>query len=215
MPQPGRVKTRLAATIGSEHAVALYQCFVQDILTTLHLEPTWDLLIFYAPAEAEPVRWLGDQYHYVAQQGQDLGERMAHGFRYTFGLGYRNALILGSDSPDLPWTHLQQAKQALTAEQIVIGPSQDGGYYTLGFTHRNFTPAVFANIPWSTAAVFAETWDRLAAQSCPVLVLPPWFDIDTLADLRQFYHRVQRAPNLTHSQTCRYLDQCPHVLTGA
>ncbi len=215
MPQPGRVKTRLAATIGSEHAVALYQCFVQDVLATLHLEPTWDLLIFYAPAEAAPVPWLGEQYRYVAQQGQDLGERMAHGFRHAFSLGYASALILGSDSPDLPWAYVQQACQALANEQVVIGPSQDGGYYTLGFTRHNFEPTVFAHMPWSTATVFTQTCDRLAAQSGSVLVLPTWFDIDTLADLRQFYHRAQKILEPVPSHTLEYLRQHPDVLAAA
>jgi uncharacterized protein len=202
-PYPGQVKTRLGQSIGSEAAAQLYRCFTEDVLETVDGLGV-SSVIFFAPASDEPVLkgWLGERC-YRAQQGSHLGERMADAFQQCFGLGFEQVLILGSDCPDLPEDYLTAALEALRQNRAVIGPSLDGGYYTLGFTPSTFCPAVFGPLPWSTDQVFALTVKLLEQQSCPVEVLPPWSDIDTLADLRQFYLRQQHRS--TSSRTLSYL----------
>ncbi|WP_299407796.1 TIGR04282 family arsenosugar biosynthesis glycosyltransferase [Acaryochloris sp. IP29b_bin.148] len=203
-PIPGTVKSRLGRVIGFAEAAALYRCFARDLLFTTQTLGL-DQLIFFAPADAQPSvsDWLGADHQYFPQVGKDLGERMANAFTTSFQLGYRGALITGSDSPDLPLPYLEEGIQALQQQQIVIGSSDDGGYYTLGFTPENFTPAVFEGIPWSTETVFTQTLQLLPSQS--VYQLPPWYDIDTVEDLRQFHQRFQHAQGPRESMA--YLQQ--------
>lgn len=210
-PIPGTVKSRLGRRIGFEAAAALYRCFARDLLLTTQ-QLGIDQLIFYAPAEAETaVRdWLGSEYTYLSQQGDDLGERMAHAFTTCFERGYGGALITGSDSPDLPLSYLQNGLNALKRQHIVIGPSNDGGYYTLGFTPETFTPDVFSDMPWSTETVFEQTLQRL--QPRPVHQLPTWYDVDTLEDLRHFHQRLSPAGVQTESMAFlqQHLDLLGH-----
>lgn len=205
-PIPGTVKSRLGKAIGFEAAAALYQCFAKDLLLTIQ-KLGLDRLIFFAPPEAETFvrQWLGEHHHYFAQRGDDLGERMAHAFTTSFELGYTGALLTGSDSPDLPLSYLEKGLLALSQQQIVLGPSEDGGYYTLGFTPENFTPRVFNNMPWSTPTVYEQTLQILHTQPYPVCQLPTWYDVDTLEDLRHLDQRLRKSPHLTESMV--YLQQ--------
>lgn len=204
-PYPGQVKTRLGQSVGDRQAAQLYRCFTEDVLDTVEsLEA--DCLICFAPAaEVSFLKaWLGNHRSYLAQSGIDLGERMATAFRHSFRVGYEQVLIVGSDSPDLPRTYLTQAFDALQQEQAVIGPSEDGGYYTLGFTPSNFCPEVFGPLPWSTPQVYPQTLSILKNAGASVHILPPWPDIDTLEDLRQYFLRHQ-AQDINQIQTSRSL----------
>ncbi|NJK40371.1 MAG: glycosyltransferase [Acaryochloridaceae cyanobacterium SU_2_1] len=213
-PIPGQVKTRLARSIGLMAATALYQCFTQDILLITQTLSV-DQLIFYAPAtDSKGVEaWLGPQYVYHPQQGQDLGARMAHAFTHCFELGYSGVLIIGSDSPDLPAAYLEEGLRALSDQQVVVGASEDGGYYTLGFTAENFTPQVFEGIAWSTSRVYQQTLHELKEQQRSIHALPPWYDVDTLTDLRQLYQRLRKAGTL--SASLLYLQHHEHQLFGS
>ena len=211
LPRPGTVKTRLGKTIGDDAATQLYDCFVQDLRVTLRqlgITP----LIFFAPADQGLAveQWLGSGQPYYPQAGDDLGERMALAFEHGFQRGYKRLLIVGSDSPDLPLNYLQDALQALAHHQMVIGPSQDGGYYALGFTQTNYVPQVFTDIPWSTSTVFAETLQILQQSPHPIYQLPGWYDVDTVEDLWQLYQRNQGCQ--PRSLSMQYLDQHQHDL---
>jgi uncharacterized protein len=210
-PHPGQVKTRLAKSIGDRQAAQLYRCFTEDVLATVE-SLGLGTLIFFAPATEEACLkdWLGEHHRYIPQQGTHLGDRMAAAFHHSFSLGYERVLILGSDSPDLPRAFLVEALEALQ-QRAVIGPSEDGGYYTLGFTPSTFCPAVFGPLPWSTPQVYPQTLEILKQQSCPVHVLPAWTDIDTLDDLRQFYNRHQGKSVFNRSLT--YIQEHADVLS--
>ena len=200
-PHPGQVKTRLAKSVGNRQAAQLYRCFTEDVLDIIE-SLGLDNLVFFTPAAEEAMlkAWLGEHRSYIPQQGTHLGERMAAAFLHSFSLGYERALIVGSDSPDLPSAFLREALEALP-QQAVIGPSEDGGYYTLGFALSTFCPAVFGALPWSTPQVYAQTLEILNQSCCPAHILPTWTDIDTLDDLRQFYRRHRDKSNFNRSLT--------------
>jgi uncharacterized protein len=211
-PHPGQVKTRLAKSIGDRQATQLYRCFTEDVLNIVE-SLALDSLIFFTPVEDEAFlkTWLGDR-HYIPQQGTHLGDRMAAAFRHSFSLGYQRVLILGSDSPDLPRAFLVEALEALQ-QQAVIGPSEDGGYYTLGFTPSTFCPAVFGPLPWSTPQVYPQTLAIFKQYSCSIHILPVWTDIDTLDDLHQFYNRYQSRSTFNRSLT--YLQEHADVFSSS
>lgn len=190
---PGQVKTRLAQAIGFEASCELYRRFGLDLfrrIQTLNLP----ILVFYSPPEAEAdiAAWLGAVQCWPQATG-DLGLRMRLAFEKGFELGYKSLLIVGSDSPDIPFSIFRSAFKRLDAGQCVIGPSDDGGYYMLGFTEKTFEPSVFSGVEWSTDSVFSTTLEKLQWCGCAVEILPEWHDVDTLDDLKLFCQRNHAA----------------------
>jgi len=96
-------------------------------------------------------------------------------------MGHPQALALNSDGPTLPATYLQQAMEQLNRAEVVLGPSQDGGYYLIGLKRPQ--PGLFVDIEWSSERVTAQTLARAEAMGLRVALLPPWYDVDTAADL--------------------------------
>ena len=182
----------------------VYRRFGNDWITRLQ-QLDLPLLIFYAPQEAKVSiqTWLGQEHQYFAQQGEDLGARMTHAFETGFDLGFDELMIFGSDSPDLPLDIIRQGLTAIRQGQVAIGPSNDGGYYTIGLQKTQWFSGLFQNIEWSTETVYPKTLDILNERDLPVLSLPQWDDVDTLIDLRAFYDRIVQHQDLP--QTLNYL----------
>ncbi|MBU1078035.1 MAG: TIGR04282 family arsenosugar biosynthesis glycosyltransferase [Spirochaetes bacterium] len=206
--EPGRVKTRLGSRIGLKRASELYRCFVMDILSLLR-SLNKDVLIFYVPdTSLEKVRgWLGTKMRYFPQkEGADLGERMAVSLESAFKLGYEKSIIIGGDLPDLSSDIILQAFKDLNDHQSVIGPSDDGGYYLIGFNKKDYLNKVFQGIRWSTPEVFKMTMRIFNKEKYSVSLLQKWHDIDTLEDLRNLYNN-NRNKDRNGSYTMKYLDQ--------
>lgn len=212
-PQLGRVKSRLAASIGEWHATQVYRQFGHDLMTMLRSLPAV-LRIYYSPTTELTLvqEWLGQEHTYYPQVGVDLGDRMAHAFQQTFATGFQQVLIVGSDSPDLPMAYLMQGLEQLQQPQVVIGPARDGGYYTLGFTQTTFLPEVFQNMTWSTSTVLATTLQTLQRHQRQVVQLPIWYDVDTLTELLYLYQQADAAAPQTY--TLQYLQQHQHEIFG-
>jgi rSAM/selenodomain-associated transferase 1 len=190
VPGAGPVKSRLHGVLTPERATELYRCFLLDRLDALAALPGIARVVAFTPPEAgETMAGLVPAgFRLVAQHGADLGTRL---IRLLGGLledGHPVALAMDSDSPTLPMAYVTQAAQLLEAGRadVVVGPSDDGGYYLIGV--RQLRPALFEGIPWSTAEVRATTLARARALDLSVRLLPPWFDVDTEADL----HRLRR-----------------------
>lgn len=186
-PERGRVKTRLARSLGDEAVLTLYRGFVEDLLETLR-QGRQQVVLCCTPSSARAAvqAWIGPVDRIYPQTGDDLGDRMADAFHRAFGEGYRRVLLVGTDLPDLPTAVFQEAFAALARQPAVIGPTLDGGYYLIGFRPETFLPAVFEQIPWSTPAVLAETLAVFGRHGLKVHHLPVWRDIDDLADLNAF-----------------------------
>ena len=184
-PKKGKVKTRLASAVGGEMAVRLYKRFLLEMLFTLN-RGTFLFYLCYYPADAlEDLRnWLGEEYLYMTQQGEDLGERMKNGFMEALAMNFKRVVLIGSDIPDLPLEFIEEAFTSLKETDVVIGPSLDGGYYLIGFKDKKFSPQAFKGIPWSTERVFEETMKILKHEGLTVHTLQPRRDIDTVEDLR-------------------------------
>ena len=190
-PEKGKVKSRLATVIGDDSAVSLYKNLVAQMLSTLK-EGTFPLYICFFPKNAQkPVKnWLGREYHYIPQNGKDLGERMRNGFINGFAMGYKRVVLIGSDIPDLPMKYIEEAFKSLKEMDAVIGPAFDGGYYLIGFNLSTFSPQVFEGITWGTENVFEETMRKLKRFRRTVHTLPYHRDIDTAEDLKRLKGRL-------------------------
>jgi rSAM/selenodomain-associated transferase 1 len=204
-PKPGDVKTRLAESIGDEHAARIYRSFVLDTISMLQsIGISFELCCW--PDDYGMQDIFGAALKYRCQRGRDLSERLINAFRDVFTEGVRHVIAISSDNPDLPADAITRAFEHLAFYDAVLGPTLDGGYYLAGFSNKSFTQQAFRNIQWSTPQVLAQTRARLNESGRTVSLLPPWQDIDTADDLRDFISRSRRESNA--KQTLRYISQC-------
>jgi hypothetical protein len=206
-PEKGKVKSRLSRSMGEDTVLHLYECFVLDVMEMLKAGGI-PFRICFTPAEKRQAitAWLGKGQTYLPQEGVDLGERMANAFQQTFSEGITEALIIGSDLPDLPHALLEEAFRSLHAHDAVIGPAVDGGYYLIGFRRETFLPEVFRGRTWSTNTVLPETMELFKRSAYRVHQLPEWRDVDALEDLRALLLRNTQTDFRT-SGTMTYLIQ--------
>lgn len=178
-PQPGKVKTRLARTVGDDEALRIYRILLEKtrLAASNVAASRW---VLYSDFMDEQDQWPAADFHKMVQQPGDLGERMAQAFQAAFAAGARQVAIIGSDCPDLTGGVLEQAFTALDTADNVIGPVPDGGYYLLGM--RIFDPSLFSNIEWSTQTVRSITLTRIAAAGKTCVLLPMLTDVDTEED---------------------------------
>jgi rSAM/selenodomain-associated transferase 1 len=180
-PRTGAVKTRLAAQIGDRQALRLYRLMAGRALAAAR-EAGLDTTIWFTPADAaaEMRFWLGDGWKLAPQASGDLGARLAAA-EHSIERG-RGWLAIGADCPGLDAPLLRVAAAVVARDEIVLGPTYDGGYYLIG--GRTPLPAVFDGIPWSTSGVLAATRARLERAQLPWRELPTLRDVDTAADAR-------------------------------
>jgi hypothetical protein len=185
VPAAGAVKTRLCPPLRPEQAADLAQCFLLDRVEQLAGLEVTDTVVAFAPAdrEAELAALLPGGVRRVPQAGADLGARLDRVLTDLLAEGYAGAAAVDADSPTLPTEYLRAACAHLRtgSSDVVVGPSEDGGYYLIGL--RRPAPALFRDMPWSTPAVLAETLERVRRLDRRLVLLPPWFDVDRGADL--------------------------------
>jgi rSAM/selenodomain-associated transferase 1 len=185
-PVKGKVKTRLAKTIGDEKAVRLYKKLSENIIATISKLSNSHKYIFYSEKEEKDLinNWIKDKCFFAAQDGEDLGKRMKNAFNQVFSHGARKVIILGSDIPDLSKEIIEEAISKLDENDIVIGPSPDGGYYLLGM--KKYSPFLFDNIIYSTNSVLEETIGKIKKKKLSYHILQTLEDIDTEDELKEW-----------------------------
>lgn len=177
-PVPGRVKTRLAATIGAEAAAALAEAFLRDGEAAARALPWAEPVVATTGALAKGLTGLP-----VWDQGPgDLGDRMERAL--LRGISRTGAsMVVGTDSPGLPRAWLDGARATLDTHDAVLGPADDGGFWLIGL--RRCPPGLLAGLPWSSAETLDATAARLAAWGLSVGWAPRWFDVDRVDDLER------------------------------
>lgn len=190
---PGRVKTRLAASIGDHAAAEIYRRFVATLTTNLScVADSREVSILpYETARIEFAALASDAWRITPQADGDLGEKMNSYFETAFAHGAKQVVLIGSDSPLLMPQHISQAFAALASSEVVLGPTNDGGYYLVGAA--NSSPPIFENINWSTPSVWKQTISRLNSAKLSYSTLPPQIDVDDYADLKQLFDSMTAA----------------------
>lgn len=177
-PELGKVKTRLAKTIGDENALQVYKDLLQHTMAQTK-KVDCDRFVFYDSAIIENDIWNDAFYQKKLQSAGDLGDKMQAAFELLFDKGYAKCIIVGSDLFDLKSEIIETAFIALEKNDVVLGPAEDGGYYLLGL--KGMHSPLFENKNWGTATVLAESLKDL--KSHKVHLLPTLNDIDTFEDL--------------------------------
>jgi rSAM/selenodomain-associated transferase 1 len=179
-PELGKVKTRLAATLGNEITLSIYKKLLQHTLD-ITLPVAADKFVFYASEIVEDDMWQKEGYFKLKQADGDLGTRMQAAFEYVLSLGYEKVCIIGSDCYELNTSLIEEAFHLLNAHDTAIGPAKDGGYYLLAM--KKLHPTVFKNKAWSTDTVFADTIKSMNAGGITYAELPLLSDVDQEADV--------------------------------
>lgn len=180
-PELGKCKTRLAQTLGDVSALHIYKYLLQHTANVAKTVKS-DRYVFYSETINPNDIWSGDYFSKKQQKGKDLGERMHHAFNELLDSGYEKVIIIGSDLLDLNAAIIEQAFSELEANDVVIGPAVDGGYYLLGM--KTLHPELFKNKAWGTETVRRDTLKNL--QNSKVFLLKELNDIDTFEDMKHY-----------------------------
>ncbi len=189
-PEAGTTKTRLIALLGSEKAARLQKVMTEKLFAAAEAIPATLgsrlTICFSGGSKTLMAAWLGN-HRYLKQKGETLGDKMEHAFREVFKEGAEQAILVGSDIPSIDTPLLSRAVVLVQENEVVIGPTWDGGYYLIGFnkTHaKEIYSAIFHDIAWSSESVFETTMQKLTALKIAPVVLPRQHDIDVPEDLQ-------------------------------
>ena len=175
----GKVKTRLAKSIGDDGAFEVYKELVSITEAETKRLYNVDVHIYFSDIIIES-KW--PSFEKFVQEGNDLGERMKSAFQDGFTEGYQRIIGVGSDLPDLSADIMNEGLQALEEVETVFGPSEDGGYYLLGM--NKMINCIFENKMWSTEGLLAATTEELENKNISVKLLAELNDIDNIEDLK-------------------------------
>lgn len=194
-PVPGRVKTRLAQCWGADRAAQLYEAMLLDLCDRISVVAE-RRVIAYAPDDVATRTWFQEHSPHAfklwPQPNGDLGQRIVGFFAEHLQAPESHVVLIGSDSPSLPLEVIDSAFAHLEQHDCVIGPAADGGYYLIGLSgHAVKWNALFEGIPWSTSEVLMTTVRRIQEQSLGMALLPVWYDIDSLDDVRTLFGHMQ------------------------
>jgi len=204
-PNPGTTKTRLTPTLTAEEAAELYEMLLLDTLQFLQVRPDCTtVLAIDAPSSAEYFESIAPGVPQVLQVGLELGDRLDTVMSACLDMGFEAVFAIGSDSPHLPPAHLDQAFAALDEADtdIVLGPTEDGGYYLIGWKHQ--ASRVVTDVEMSTPRVLDDTLAIAAELDLTVNLAPLWHDVDTPEDLPRL--RASLAGR-SDSFTSRFFDE--------
>jgi rSAM/selenodomain-associated transferase 1 len=216
-PQAGRVKTRLVPPLTPEEAAELNKCFLRDTAAAIssacsrrsvgdaskmqfehtgasHSEAATAVcgIAVYTPVGAESAYTdiLPADFSLLPQRGDEFGERLYLAVEDLFKCGFDSLCLIDSDSPTVPAENFEQAVGLLstTEDRVVLGPSDDGGYYLIGMKkpHRH----LFEQIDWSTERVLNQTMQRATEIGIEVKLLPTGYDVDDDVSLRRLCNEL-------------------------
>ncbi len=200
-PAPGRVKTRLCPPFTPEQAAALYRAFAADSLAAAESVVGARAVLAYEPHEDWPdPSWLRNPApEWFPQEGADLGQRLAAATAKAFVDGADRVVVIGSDSPHLPTSLIEEAFSRLATAPLVLGPARDGGYYLVGL--REPAPSLFDDIPWSGPEVLKATLARAAELHWNAHLLDELEDVDDAASLARMLAGVKGSSRAARTQT--------------
>jgi rSAM/selenodomain-associated transferase 1 len=181
-PIPGQTKTRLCPQLSPAQSADLYECFLLDTLDVMRRVPDVKRVVCFLPDDGrEYFNQLAPDMDLTRQHDESLGERLDHLLTEALAGGSPRAVVIDSDSPTLPAEYISQAIDQLTDADVVLGPTQDGGYYLIGMKRPQ--PRRLRQVQMSTSHVLADTLVLAQASNLIVRLLPTWYDIDTIDDL--------------------------------
>jgi rSAM/selenodomain-associated transferase 1 len=210
-PAAGATKTRLCPPFTPTHAAALYGCFLRDTIASVRraasLTPGMQPAIAYTPDSAFPFfASLAPDFDLAPQTGALLGERLDHILTESLRRGFRQVAAVSSDSPTLPPEYMAQAFALLDDDEVdlVLGPSDDGGYYLIGVKQPQ--PRLLRDVQMSTPRVLQDTLVLADAAGLRTRLLPSWYDVDTIEEVARLHAELDARPGAA-PHTAQFLQE--------
>jgi rSAM/selenodomain-associated transferase 1 len=192
-PRPGSVKTRLAQSLSLQSVTELYRCLLSDTIALAQsLDQVEVVIMCPVPDVEELSRAVGSTVPIVAQTGQGLAAGLTSVFAHFTTRGHQRVIAFNSDSPHLPASVLVSAFDSLESDDLVVGPTFDGGYYLVGA--RASYPGLFTSDGMGTGSALETLLRRAGALGLSVHLTDPFYDIDVAADLSQLADDLKRKP---------------------
>jgi hypothetical protein len=216
---PGRTKTRLVPPLTYDDAARLNTAFLQDAADNMLLAANYAGIRGYAAcaprgADAFFREILPSAIGLIDAQYPNFGDCLFHTITHILAGGHQSAVVLNADSPNLPTALLIEAAEVLArpGERAVLGPSDDGGYYLLGLK----TPRrrLFEDIAWSTDQVAAQTMERVREIGLDIHLLPTWYDVDDIDDLRRLHRETDQGAAANGSLVPHYPVATARLMRG-
>jgi rSAM/selenodomain-associated transferase 1 len=202
-PKPGAVKTRLTPSLSPDVVTAFYRCLLDDTLAlALSLGDTEVAIMCPEPDVNELTQLAGKDVTVVAQEGKGLAAGLTSVFAHFAEGHHRRTIAFNSDSPHLPRSVLEEAFATLVKHDVVVGPSEDGGYYLVGAKASH--PALFASDGMGTSSALERLLSNARALGLSVGFLDPFYDIDVADDLTRLAAELRLAPTRA-PRTARWL----------
>jgi len=178
-PELGKVKTRLAASIGEAKAYSIHLLLCEHTIGITE-KLTVPKAIYYSDFIDRNDNWSNNKFQKYTQTGYDIGEKMTNAFRSGFNNGYKSICMIGTDCLDLTSSIINEAFRRLLTHDVVIGPAKDC-YYLLGMNYLHGD--LFKDKKWSTSKVLADTLHTIKLLGLSYWELEPLNFIDEEKDL--------------------------------
>ncbi len=210
-PRPGAVKTRLAPSLSLNAVVAFYGCLLDDTLRLARSLDDVEVAIMCPDSDvAELAQLAGNDIGVVAQKGEGLAAGLTSVFAHFTKEHQRRIIAFNSDSPHLPRSVLADAFETLAAHDVVLGPTQDGGYYLVGA--KTSHPTLFARDGMSTGSALERLLSRARALDLSMGFVDPFYDVDVSDDLTRLAAELRLAPERA-PRTAMWLQEWERVAT--
>lgn len=206
-PKVGSTKTRLCPPLRADQAAQLYEALLWDTIEMAAVVKGIDLAIAITPPESSEYfkQITSPETILIPVACANIGECLTVVLGQLLDMGYQRVMALNSDGPSLPPIYIQSAIQSLDQHDLVLGPAEDGGYYLVGLQQNH--AYIFRGIDWSTNLVLDQTLQQAEQHSLSVHLLPPWYDVDTAADIHRLRDELETLPAKTLTHTRHFLDQ--------
>ncbi len=190
-PKRDKVKTRLKHCLSEEGCLNLYKAFLKDTIN-IAKKVKADTKIFAYESASGPkyLRRVARSFRLCKQEGKNLGQRMHNAIKSAIKEAMVKAVVIGSDSPTLPPAYIEAAFCKLDSNDVVLGPSDDGGYYLIGV--KKPCSVLFKGIKWSSSSVFKDTLKNVKILKKRVAVLDRWYDVDDSGGLVNLREKLKR-----------------------
>jgi rSAM/selenodomain-associated transferase 2/rSAM/selenodomain-associated transferase 1 len=208
-PIPGQTKTRLTPYLTPKQCAKLQTCFLKDIANTCK-QIDADLFVCYTPEDKKQILYAifgkeiaGKPVEYFPQTGEDLGARMFLAIREVLNRGYASCVLVGTDVPEMRSDDIREAYRILETNDLVFGPTEDGGYYLVGMKEPR--KEAFAKQTYGHGSVLENTIHALEQSDLSVGLGAKKRDIDTREDIAQYRDRMRYQKKLQHTLTGKFL----------
>ena len=192
-PRPGTVKTRLTPSLPLHAVTEFYCCLLDDTLALARSLGHVEVAVMCPDSDVDELTHLaGSGATVVAQNGEGLAAGLTSVFAHFAGDHQRRVIAFNSDSPHLPPSVLESAFETLTAHDLVVGPTHDGGYYLVGA--KTSHPTLFAGDGMGTSTALERLLSRARVLELSVGFTGPFYDIDIADDLIRLAAELRQAP---------------------